>query len=508
MTLNEESSHDTCTAIYLTTKEKCLAPIPADLIPKPPFCQYHHKQYKSFYITYKNRNTRLDEFEKSRPNHVPKEILPEQLRKSNEPYDFTNITTVGKDENVIERLKDIHGYLWDRYILINRTILGRTIHHEHFFKNNVDSAHQFHLDKLHKDLGKVNDTLAALKKHIVEVRKEQEVWREWIRARQEQEDLQSAEARKLNRQAWENERRQAKENKGEIVDEKSTFWDPVESAIDEIRQGYINLLRLLLFHITDDEEKQASARELAGTVGFDVPKDGIGDVSGSREEDIKKKREQLRRERRLEMDVCKLKKEPVLPPPADKNYIDGSSELFKSIIWKTFDFVGADKLIYYDMDKTNPAGPMVKKERPRQLTREIREYQLLRNIQLYNPVLAKVAMEYNTITEFLKNGLGDVRYTDIHDVVLSLKDPTMEDIRSALVNNEYNEEINKRGADSSPIDQDGQGTVYIKLCGRWLHQYPMNSRLSFHGWAQFQWITECSEGSAKSLSSSWEELHE
>ncbi|CCX04408.1 Similar to conserved hypothetical protein [Ajellomyces dermatitidis SLH14081]; acc. no. XP_002620839 [Pyronema omphalodes CBS 100304] len=84
----------------------------------------------------------------------------------------------------------------------------------------------------------------------------------------------------------------------------------------------------------------------------------------------------------------------------------------------------------------------------------------------------------------------------------------MEDIRSALVNNEHNEKINKRGADSSPNDQDGQGSVYIKFCGHWLHRHPMNARLSFHGWAQFQWITECTYGSAISLSSSWEEAHE
>jgi hypothetical protein len=65
MTLNEESSHDTCTAIYLTTKEKCLAPIPASRTPS--FCQYHQKQYKSFYHAYKKRNLQLDKFEKFRP---------------------------------------------------------------------------------------------------------------------------------------------------------------------------------------------------------------------------------------------------------------------------------------------------------------------------------------------------------------------------------------------------------------------------------------------------------
>jgi hypothetical protein len=341
------------------------------------------------------------------PKLVPKGTLPEQSCKNNKPYDFTRIK-VEQNENVMERLKLIHGYLWDRYILINRTIRGRTIHHEHFFKDDIDLAHQSHLGKLHEDLENVNDTLAALKRHTVEVRKEQEVWREWIGALQEEEDLQSAKARKINRQAWENERIQAKENKADIVDEKSAFWDPVESEIDEIRQGYINLLRVLLLHITDDEEKQASARGLADAVGFDVPEDGIGNVSGSREEHIRIKREQLSKKAGpLEMrpDI-QATKQPVPPPPAKNNYIEEATKLVNSIVSKTLDFVGAHKLIYYDMDKTNPADPkMVKKELPRELTRVIREYQLLRNIQVYNPVLMKVAIKYNSITSFLKMAL-------------------------------------------------------------------------------------------------------
>ncbi|KAF8541101.1 hypothetical protein BDD12DRAFT_539426 [Trichophaea hybrida] len=188
----------------------------------------------------------------------------------------------------------------------------------------------------------------------------------------------------------------------------------------------------------------------------------------------------------------------------------------------------------------------------------IREYLLIRLITK-NPALLGVALESGSINEFLHN--PQVRNTDLRDLVLGLSNPPLQNIRDACADYWAGVALEKEAATianqeeitgisptkgkgkqlairnsppgktstpkksrkyitidgekipiSDPATQDQNDIVVleerVKVCGRWIYNYPHERRLPRRGWFQFAMLTGCNLWKAIELCNSWDEFYE
>ncbi|KAF8540610.1 hypothetical protein BDD12DRAFT_880249 [Trichophaea hybrida] len=186
------------------------------------------------------------------------------------------------------------------------------------------------------------------------------------------------------------------------------------------------------------------------------------------------------------------------------------------------DFIDDIKPRYYDADYPQEEDIYKAQQKFAEQSRAIREYQLLRNI-LRNSSLLSVAIECNSIDELL-NDTEKVRNSDLRDLALGLSKTTMQDIRSACSDYWLNEvgvdtitkrrrfsnksKRKQREEDDEEEEEESAGLDRIKVCGRWIHNYPMESRHPRRGWFQFGLLTFASWETALSLCTSWDECYE
>jgi hypothetical protein len=270
----------TCTAISLNFQSPC--PSPA-VVPKPPFCTFHKKQCQALYAGYKRRNAELDTLEKS-----PPQLLPKNIGNN----DFGNV-------NDVQVLQAIHEYLLKKFGLLNRCILAREMHHSHFYKDTSDFGHQGYLDKLKTGRNLLTTVVGRIERRMMQLKYDKEHWYAWIRKLQMEEEKRSEAEKKRVKAAAELEKKhqatlaalKGDEEKNLEELEKEEVWDPVEHTIGEIRMGYVALVRTMCNATTDKEEK-AVAKKRADEIGAEMAKGGLGKITGSREEHLKKVLEQ------------------------------------------------------------------------------------------------------------------------------------------------------------------------------------------------------------------------
>lgn len=172
--------------------------------------------------------------------------------------------------------------------------------------------------------------------------------------------------------------------------------------------------------------------------------------------------------------------------------------------------------------------------------RAIHEYLVLRSI-IASPSLLSAAILSPSIDAFL-NDTVHVRNTDLRDLALELSRPSDESIRNAcadywaaekmnnLENPEDDEPPNqlvvhkpktkskgksrKKGGKKhkKPVPQtqeSGGGKMdRVKVCGRWIYNYPAETKMPRRGWFQFAILTGASFPTAASLCKSWQEFYE
>lgn len=172
--------------------------------------------------------------------------------------------------------------------------------------------------------------------------------------------------------------------------------------------------------------------------------------------------------------------------------------------------------------------------------RAIYEYLLLRST-LSSPSLLSAAILSPSIDAFL-NDTVHVRNTDLRDLALGLSQPSDKSIRNACADYWAAEKLNdletteddeqptqvvvhgpepkskgkgkKKGGKKhkKPVSQaqeSGGGTKdRIKVCGRWIYNYPPEAKMSRRGWFQFAVLTGASISTAASLCKSWQEFYE
>lgn len=174
--------------------------------------------------------------------------------------------------------------------------------------------------------------------------------------------------------------------------------------------------------------------------------------------------------------------------------------------------------------------------------RAIHEYLVLRSI-IASPSLLSAAILSPTIDAFL-NDTVHVRNTDLRDLALELSRPSDESIRNACadywaaakMNDLETPEDDEPPTTTQPVTpkpkgkgkgkgkkkggkkhkklptqtQESKGGKMdrVKVCGRWIYNYPAETKMPRRGWFQFAILTGASLPTAASLCKSWQEFYE
>lgn len=245
------------------------------------FCKFHGKQCYGLYVGYKRRNARLDSLSEDAPPYLRETKVP----LANET--FEGVTTK-------KTLKEIHDHIYSEYVLLGQVIDARRLHHEHFYPRQMDYGHQAYLDRLSNRRYIVLEALKKLDKRITLVLYESQRWYKWVReAQQAEEAIREKESKKVKRQAAmfkrnqdrvtarlqvrrEKEERRRQDAYLDAIyqermsastdnDDDAETWDPIEDAIDDERNKYLDLVKHFLWMETsiDDENPVSNAPDSA-----------------------------------------------------------------------------------------------------------------------------------------------------------------------------------------------------------------------------------------------------
>ncbi|TGZ79976.1 hypothetical protein EX30DRAFT_66385 [Ascodesmis nigricans] len=611
-----------CTAIHIRTKLPCTTPrylsptAPDGIIPL--FCKDHVFECAQLYKKYKQHQATLEMLEDSPPRDLPADL-------GNNTFEELDGEGPAGRQRALERLERVWGWCRERYNLLDRCITAREIHHEHFYKDTSDFGHQAYLDRLRTNLRVMETALTRLAKRKEFLTFQETTWYMWISKIQADEDARSESERKrvraaavLMRQHQTEQLLQLKieEDRAKLAAENSReLWDPIEYKIQEVRRGYIALLRaqICATNLTDDERAQAKKRaeETKVDIGGD---ESIGKIQGTREEMII---EHMRKKGMAipEQDIFKAPYEAYRPAKEDKEdaaarkqaHVESDGEnsdewpndeevphgrhamvpesIFTmsrtgpvtmdgpgrpkeldnpAVIKLTQDFNAFTRSLRpgtIDFKSTDPQQIELAKTEIRRQVRDIREYMFLRLV-ISQPSLFRVGLECNSIDEFLHN--DSVSNSDLRDLSVALSRCKMESIRDACADywlnqvmtnpDEVGEESvleekeefplaqlipdykekakmreakleakmkkNKKGKgkkvkEEIDIDEPEQlrGENHlkdrVKVCGRWLHNFPAETRLPRRGWYQLGIVAPTlSWNTALSLCNSWDECYE
>ncbi|KAK8072268.1 MFS allantoate transporter [Apiospora saccharicola] len=257
MTSASESA--VCQALNLSNGQACKEAATAS---NNLFCRFHAKQCYGLYKGYKRRNLKLDALSEQAPSYLQHADVP----LANDDFEKVD------DEGV---LKDIHGHLFELYVLLGKVIDARKLHHKHFYPLTLDYGHQAYLDGLTNRRHVILRALERVEKRTAEVLYDKERWFDWVREVQEDDEMNREKEQKrvkaeaamfrrhyqkvqtrlqAERQREEKRRqdayleavyqeRQASSSPDEEEDIED--WDPIEDGEDH--QQYIDLIRHFLW---------------------------------------------------------------------------------------------------------------------------------------------------------------------------------------------------------------------------------------------------------------------
>lgn len=203
---------------------------------------------------------------------------PPFLKGSETPLANENFSSLDEEKT----LREVHSYLFDKYVLIGKVIDARKLHHKHFYSLEMDYGHQAYLDKLSSQRYTILQALERLEKRTAEVLYQKQLWFTWVRKVQDEEDAaREKEQKKVKQEAalfkrhWEtlkarvDLRRKREEEKrqeaylekayqkrmGMASDSDDESWDPIEDIAQDNRDRYIDLIKNFLWMDVLDHEK-------------------------------------------------------------------------------------------------------------------------------------------------------------------------------------------------------------------------------------------------------------
>lgn len=230
------------------------------------FCAFHSRQCQAMYRGYKKRNEELDELAQNQPPYLAKS------KTSIVVQEFQDV----EDEATLQVL---HEHLYTKYVLLDKTIKARKLHHSHFYAIDMDYGHEKFLTKLLNDKHIAARALERLGKRGAEIVHQKKEWLGWVRTRQEEEENQreneskkvkleallfkryqkEIERRKQELKAKENQKREEEYLNGayeqrlsEMTEEEQDDWDPVQDVFGYERDNYVDLIKYFLMLQTQE----------------------------------------------------------------------------------------------------------------------------------------------------------------------------------------------------------------------------------------------------------------
>ncbi|KAK8122214.1 MFS allantoate transporter [Apiospora sp. TS-2023a] len=458
-----------CQALNLSNGQACKEAATAS---NNLFCRFHAKQCYGLYKGYKRRNLKLDALSEQAPAYLQHADVP----LANDDFEKVD------DEGV---LKDIHGHLFELYVLLGKVMDARKLHHKHFYPLTLDYGHQAYLDGLTNRRHVVLRALERVERRTAEVLYEKERWFDWVREVQEDDEMNREKEQKrvkaeaamfrrhyqkvqtrlqVKRQKEEKKRqdayleavyreRQASSSPDEEEDIED--WDPIEDGEDH--QQYIDLIRHFLWlELLDDKIEPPTNDAPASSSSSSAQPASL--VEGSAKKSKAKKKSKSKATKPDGDSQAKQLaggnktenlggQDMVLAMNADGNDDDKSYEPQKANV-ETEAELRARLEFGVKRDFTGLKGPLVvgtvqnpfdSIERIAPMTadeiadviRDIREIKqlLFCRILLSHTALLPKALKANSIQEFLED--TDIVDADFRDLCLKLERPTLQDLRDA-----------------------------------------------------------------------------
>lgn len=399
---------------------------------------------------------------------------------------------------------------------------------------------------------KVKQEAALLKRHWKEVEARMRELRQREAQRRQDEFLEKAleERRRLDEDSADEE------------------WDPIEDMVEDERGNYIDLLRLFLWQET---ARDVSSVEGAGDKEVEAQPEPqankenqapAGDAS-EKAADAPRSKAAKKRARQKARAAEEQQHQQGQPKPGEA-HVESKDEIRRRLRegqkverapgWKLRGTVENPTAIADRM-------PPVPDEEIDTLLAQIYEIKqlLFCRLVLSHAALLPAALRANSIEEFMAD--EEVTNTDLRDICLKMEQPGLQELRDACADLERRENEDEDDEDEKPVirhrsdrfhvvrtrviprsyqtkrekalkerrdktmgdaggaivdfgDIDDQGQyrikkIRVKVCGKWIYNYPSEKAMSRGGWLQFSVMAkDCSLFNAVRLCRNWDEFFE
>jgi hypothetical protein len=224
------------------------------------------------YRGYKKRNAELDAISEQPPPYLA------GSKTSLVVHEFRDVS----DEPT---LRELHGYFFRKYVLLERVIKARKLHHSHFYAVDMDYGHEKYLTKLLNEKHVIAKALERLARRGADVVYEEREWHDWVKnCQQDEEDQRAKESekvklegllfkrhqRELQRQQREMKAKDDKEREeyylqqvyeqrlSEMSEEEQDDWDPVQDVYGFERDNYVDLINFFLMVRDPNPEEETT----------------------------------------------------------------------------------------------------------------------------------------------------------------------------------------------------------------------------------------------------------
>ena len=451
-----------CQALNLSDSQRCrhAATHNNDL-----FCKFHAFQCFYMYKGYKRRGAELDALLAREPPFL------RNSRVALQNQDFEGVTEESE-------LQEIHGFLFNQYVLLRKVISARRLHHAHFYSLDMDYGHKAYLDHLISREQAVHKALESLERRSAVIIFRKEKWFDWVRKEQEEEEEnREMEVKKklklehaLFRRHWGDMRarleaaRKKEEKKRQEAyleevwrermaaagsSESDIDWDPIEDIYRDDRARFTDLIRHFLWMDMAAEaaaELEPEPGETSTPVAeASTPATEASTLAGEAATPAAKKKKRGKRKGKPQSAAPANNADSTKNGSAaqtaqqgepDKNNIESKEDVKKRLmegVEKDYDhvqgfmLVGGAELPHELYKKTAPYS----EEEAERLVSEIAEVKKLLFCRqlLSQPQLLPAALRANSIEEFLAD--ESLPESGLRDLCLKVEKPSLQALRDA-----------------------------------------------------------------------------
>ena len=353
-------------------------------------------------------------------------------------------------------LDELYRHLYLRHALLERVIRARKIHHSHFFSLVLDYGHQHYIDNLQSQKFTLLRALERLERRTADVLYKQKKWFKWVRARQDEEEVQrEKESKRIKQEAAlfkrqckhmelrmkqlrerEEVRRQeeyleeAYRNRQAQTDSDEADWDPIEEVVENERGNYLALIKFFLWQ---EEIPEVTDQVSSPTTLTEIPMKSNGPINSQM---VSSHVESLVPANGRPSGKNKKKAKNPTPQHVETSNVETKSEMRQRLRH------GAQYTNDYREGVLSASGtfePSMRSaviaalpdEEVDPLIEEIGEIKRLHfcRLLLSNAALLPAALRSKSIDDFLND--EEISVTDLRDLCLKIEQPRLEEIRDA-----------------------------------------------------------------------------